>query len=43
MNKELFLGMVTSGKCNQEELSKAFEQLSPEDQQAVRETFNCMV
>ena len=31
MNKELFWGMVASGKCSQ------FEQLSPEDQQAVRE------
>lgn len=37
MNKELFWGMVVSGKCSQ------FEQLSPEDQQAVRETFDRIV
>ena len=37
MNKELFWGMVASGKRSQEELLEAFEQLSPEDQQAVRE------
>ena len=43
MNKEWFWGMVASGKCSQEELLEAFEQLSPEDQQAVRETFDRMV
>lgn|SRR5690606_26815649 len=43
MNKGLFWGMVASGKCSQEELLEAFEQLSPEDQQAVRETFDRMV
>lgn len=37
MNKELFWGMVASGKSSQ------FEQLSPEDQQAVKETFDHMV
>lgn len=37
MNKGLFWGMVASGKCSQE------EQLSPENQQAVRETFDRMV
>lgn len=34
MNKELFWEMVASGKCNQ------FEQLSPEDQQVMREMFD---
>lgn len=43
MNKELFWEMVASGKCSQEELLEAFEQLSPEDQQAVRETFDRIV
>lgn len=43
MNKEWFWGMVASGKCSQEELLEAFKQLSPEDQQAVRETFDHMV
>ena len=43
MNKELFWGMVANSKCGQEELLEAFEQLSPKDQQAVRETIDCMM
>lgn len=43
MNKELFWEMVFNSKCSQEELLETFEQLSPKDQQTVRETIDCMM